>query len=65
MTVVGPDGLSTDGLSSAVAMLGPEKGMKLIENTPGAAGLIVRIVDGKEIVSESAKWKELSKNAAK
>ena len=65
VTVVGPDGLSTDGLSSAVAILGPEKGMKLIENTPGAAAFIVRMVDGKEIVSESTGWKELSKSAAK
>ena len=59
MTVVGPDGLSTDGLSSAALILGPEKGMKLIEATPQTAGLIVRLIDGKESVRESAKWKEL------
>ena len=34
VTVVGPDGLSTDGLSSAVAILGPQKGLQLIEETP-------------------------------
>jgi thiamine biosynthesis lipoprotein len=61
VTVVGPDGLSTDGLSSAAAILGPEKGMKLIEATPHTAGLIVRLVDGKEAVSESANWRELSR----
>jgi thiamine biosynthesis lipoprotein len=61
VTVVGADGLSTDGLSSAAAVLGPEKGMKLIEDTPGAAGLMVRIVDGKEMVCESSRWKRLSK----
>ena len=59
VTVVGPDGLSTDGLSSAVAVLGPEKGLKLIENTPGAAALIVRVIDGKEETRQSRKWKEL------
>ena len=59
VTVVGPDGLSTDGLSSAVAILGPEKGLKLIENTPGAAAFIVRMVDGKEKTYQSSKWKEL------
>ncbi|MCE5267787.1 MAG: FAD:protein FMN transferase [Planctomycetaceae bacterium] len=61
VTVVGPDGLSTDGLSSAAAILGPEKGMKLIDDTPGAAGLMVREIDGKEIVQESARWKQLPK----
>ncbi len=61
VTVVGPDGLSTDGLSSAAAILGPEKGMKLIEDTCGVAGLMVRVVDGKEMVYESSRWKQLSK----
>jgi thiamine biosynthesis lipoprotein len=59
VTVIGPDGLSTDGLSSAAVILGPEKGMKLIESTPCIAGLIVRLIDGKEAVSESANWKNL------
>ena len=59
VTVVGPEGMSADGLSSAVAVLGPEKGLRLIENTPGAAALIVRVVDGKEQVFQSRRWKEL------
>jgi FAD:protein FMN transferase len=59
VTVVGSDGLSTDGLSSAVAVLGPEKGLKLIESTPGAAAFIVRVIDGKERTYESRKWREL------
>jgi FAD:protein FMN transferase len=59
VTVVGPDGLSTDGLSSAAAILGPENGMALIESTPGAAGLMIRVVNGKEQVYVSRRWKEL------
>ena len=59
VTVVGPDGLGTDGLSAAVAILGPEKGLKLIEATPGVAAFVVRMVDGKEKTYESSKWKEL------
>ncbi len=59
VTVVGPNGMSADGLSSAVAVLGPEKGLRLIENTPGTAALIVRVVDGKEQVFQSRRWKEL------
>jgi thiamine biosynthesis lipoprotein len=61
VTLVGPDGLSTDGLSTAVAILGPEKGLKLVEDTPGMAVFIVRLVDGKEQTCESQGWKELSK----
>ncbi len=61
VTVVGPDGLSTDGVSSAVAILGPEKGLKLIENTPGTAALIVRMVAGKQQIHQSRKWKELQR----
>jgi thiamine biosynthesis lipoprotein len=61
VTVVGRDGLSTDGLSSAVAILGPEKGLKLVESTAGAAAFIVRIVDGKQKTYESQWWKELRK----
>ena len=59
VTVVGPTGLCTDGLSSAVAVLGPEKGLKLIENTPGMAAFIVRMEDGVERTYESARWGEL------
>jgi FAD:protein FMN transferase len=61
VTLVGPDGLSTDGLSSAAAILGPEKGMKLIETAAGTAAFIVRMVDGKELTYASEHWKELPK----
>jgi len=63
VTVVGPDGLSTDGVSSAVAILGPEKGLKLIEKTPGIAAFIVRMVDGKERTYQSQRWKEWGQSA--
>ena len=59
VTVVGPDGLSTDGLSSAAAILGPEKGLKLVNSTPHTAAFIVRIVDGKEATYQSDNWKYL------
>ena len=59
VTLVGPDGLSTDGVSTAVAILGPEKGLKLVDSLPDAAALIVRTVDGKQETYESKRWKEL------
>jgi FAD:protein FMN transferase len=61
VTLVGPDGLSTDGLSTAIAILGPEKGLKLVENTPGTAAFLVRMVDGQEKTYRSERWKELPK----
>ncbi|MCE5303746.1 MAG: FAD:protein FMN transferase [Planctomycetaceae bacterium] len=57
VTVLGPDGLSTDGLSSAVAILGPEKGLKLIDDTPGTAALFTQMVDGRRRVYCSKRWK--------
>lgn len=45
VTVVAKDCISADSLATAVSVLGPERGLKLIESTPDAATLIVRIVD--------------------
>src|SRR3954471_618263 len=36
-TVVCPDGMTADALDTAVCVLGPQKGIELIESTPGAA----------------------------
>ncbi len=44
VTVVAPTGLESDGLDSAAAILGPDKGLKLIESTPGAEGRIAELV---------------------
>jgi thiamine biosynthesis lipoprotein len=60
VTVVGPDGLSTDGLSSAVAILGPQKGLALVESMPPAAAFIVRMTDDKPAVYRSKRWQQLS-----
>jgi thiamine biosynthesis lipoprotein len=59
VTVVGPDGLSTDGLSSAVAILGPQKGLALVESTPDSAAFIVRLSDGKPVIYRSKRWPQL------
>jgi len=59
VTVVAPDGATADALASAVSVLGPEAGMKLVEATPGAAALIVRSLEGEVETSESVQWKRL------
>ncbi|MBN1396271.1 MAG: FAD:protein FMN transferase [Pirellulales bacterium] len=60
VTVVCKNGTTADAHSSALCVLGPEDGLKLIEDEPDAAALIVRVIDGKEKVFQSLRWKELS-----
>ncbi len=57
VTVVARDGITADGLASAVSVLGPEDGIKLIETTPDAAALIVRATQGKIETYRSSRWK--------
>jgi thiamine biosynthesis lipoprotein len=59
--VVGPSGMAADAITKAVGVLGPEKGLKLIEQTPDMAALVTRKPAGKLEQYESAKWKELSR----
>lgn len=41
VSVIAPTGILADSLASAVSVLGPEAGLKLVEATDGAAALIV------------------------
>jgi thiamine biosynthesis lipoprotein len=41
VTVIGPDATMTDGLDNAVFVLGPERGLALIEATPGYAAIVI------------------------
>jgi len=65
VTVVAPKGILADGLASAVSVLGPQQGLKLIENTPGAAALIVRAPQGKAETHQSSRWKDLPLDSPK
>lgn len=47
VSVVAPTGLDADGLASAVSVLGPEKGLALIEKTPNTEAMIVQERDGR------------------
>ena len=42
VTVIAPDATMADALASAVSILGPEKGLKLIEKTPDVEAMIFR-----------------------
>jgi len=59
VTIIAPDGMTADALASAVSVLGPKQGLKLIGNTPGAAALIVRAPDGQLESHRSSRWKDV------
>ena len=61
VTIIAPSGMIADGLSTAVSVLGPERGLKLVEETPGAAAHLVRKPGEKIEFLESSRWREIPK----
>ncbi len=61
VTVIAPNGTLSDSLATAVSVLGPVKGLKLIEATEGAAALIVQAADQGSLTVESKQWRAISK----
>ena len=63
VTAVAPDATTTDWLSTAVSVLGPEKGLALAEQIPGAAVRIVTLDDDSPgappVVRESKRFKAI------
>ncbi|HZL36134.1 MAG TPA: FAD:protein FMN transferase [Tepidisphaeraceae bacterium] len=56
VTVIAPDSTTTDWMSTAVSVMGPEKGLALVEQTPGAAARITKIEGGRIAVWESKRF---------
>ena len=59
VTVVAPNGMVADAITKGVGVLGPQRGIQLIENTPDAAALILRAPEGKVQRYQSSRWKDL------
>ena len=57
-TVIAPDGMTADALDTAVCVLGPEKGLELVERTPGAAARITTIDGDRVTVHESKRFRD-------
>ena len=57
VTVIAADGITADGLSTAVSVLGPEAGTRLVEKTRGAAVHIVRMPGDRIEMTESSRFK--------
>ena len=59
VTVVARDGGTADALETTVYLLGPERGLRLVDETAGAAAVFVRLTaDGIETF-ESSRFKEI------
>ena len=58
-TVVAPNGITSDGLSKVVAVLGPDKSFPLIDATPGVAAMVLCTPGGKIQTRCSARWSAL------
>ena len=65
VTVVAPRGIQTDSLASAVSVLGPTRGIKLIDSLPEVAALIVTVEGDKTCTYRSSRWKDLPIEPAK
>lgn len=64
VTIVAPEGITADALASAVRVMGPEKGLALVDKLPGTAGFVVYLPDGSPpdappLVFASKRWAEL------
>lgn len=64
VTVIAPSGLDADGLDTAVSVVGPERGLALIESRPRVAALIVQRTSAGANVVMSSGFKELTSRQA-
>jgi thiamine biosynthesis lipoprotein len=60
VNAIAPDDTVADWLAAAVCIMGPEKGLALIERTPGAAARITRIEGDRVRVWESKRFREFA-----
>jgi thiamine biosynthesis lipoprotein len=61
VTVVAPDGATADALETTVYILGPERGLKLVDETPGAAAIFRRLTPDGIKTFESSRFGQVPK----
>lgn len=59
-TIVHPDGPTADALATAVSVLGVDRGLKLIESVPDAAGLLAPVEEPDDRIVASSRWSKLA-----
>jgi thiamine biosynthesis lipoprotein len=65
VTVVAADGATADALETTVYILGPERGLKLVDDTPGAAAIYLRSTPQGIKTFESSRFKQIAKTELK
>ncbi len=58
VTVIARDAITADSLATAVSVLGPQRGLQLIDDTPGASVCILRPAEDRIEVTLSGAFKE-------
>lgn len=61
VTVVAPNGMTSDALDTAANVLDPQTSLQLIDSTEGAAALIVQAVGESSRIFESKRWRLVPK----
>jgi len=61
VTIVAPNCMTADSLATAVSVLGPAQGLKLIEETPSVAARIARRPGEQIEFVESSRWSDVPK----
>ena len=59
VTVVAPNGTTSDALATAVSVLGGKRGARLVDATPGAAALIVEAGGPRVQAVETRRWRAI------
>ena len=60
VTIVAPNGTTSDGLATAVSVMGAASGMRLVDSTSGAAAFVTEAAAGGLQTYESSRWRALS-----
>ena len=65
VTVVARDGGMADALETTAYIMGPKHGLKLVDETPGAAAIFVRLTPDGIKTYESSRFKEIPRTGLK
>jgi FAD:protein FMN transferase len=61
VTVVAPTGIVADSIATAASVLGPKRGLELINSTSGASGMIIQDTAEGVRTFKSKRWNQVSK----
>jgi len=60
VTIIAPNATTTDALATGVSVMGPKRGLALVDSLPGTAALILTRGDGQDRVWTSRRFKSIA-----